>query len=323
MSRLITTLFLLDLTLVSLEIWDPSTIGVSIAESAVQPPSSISTTVLSVVNFLASQPAVEWIGTAAVFHTTNKHASSISQSGVFAPPSHALWDRNITGAGQVVSIGDTGVAWSSCFFNDPDVPVPFGHPQIVSYGCYRVLCSRQAVFANKALCTCCPVSDRVDYSHRKLVGYFAVRNKTHDLRNGHGTHTAGSIAGKAIHTPNTSTTTLTTLTDYNGVAPDAKLAIFDFNDGRTRTKIKTPRNITAGFFLPSHAAGARVSSNSWGARNGSYIRESRDMDAFVYAYPDFLPIFASGNYGQKGFQTVVAPSSAKKSALAMQFSTVG
>ena len=33
----------------------------------------------------------------------------------------------------------------------------------------------------------------------------------------------------------------------------------------------------------------------------------------MYAFPDFLPIFASGNYGQKGFQTVVAPSSAKKS----------
>ena len=38
--------------------------------------------------------------------------------------SHPLWDRNITGAGQVVTVGDTGVAWASCFFNDPTVPVP-------------------------------------------------------------------------------------------------------------------------------------------------------------------------------------------------------
>ena len=108
--------------------------GVSIAESAVQAPASISTTVLSVVNYLASQPAVEWIGTAAVFETANKHASSISQSGVFEPPSHPLWDRNLTGAGQVVSIGDTGVAWSSCFFYDPDVPVPFG--QLAPLWCF-------------------------------------------------------------------------------------------------------------------------------------------------------------------------------------------
>ena len=157
----------------------------------------------------------------------------------------------------------------------------------------------------------------MDHSHRKLVSYFAVRNKTHDLKNGHGTHTAGSIAGKALLTPPNTTASpsslASTLSQYNGLAPDAKLVIFDFNDGRTRTKIKTPHNITAGFFEPSHAAGARISSNSWGARNGSYIRESRDMDAFVWKYWDFLPIFASGNYGQKGFQTVVAPSSAKKS----------
>ena len=156
----------------------------------------------------------------------------------------------------------------------------------------------------------------MDHSHRKLVSYFAVRNKTHDMKNGHGTHTAGSIAGKAVHLPSNPPSSLASLSDYSGVAPDAKLVVFDFNDGKTRTKIKTPHSITAGFFLPSYAAGARLSSNSWGARNGSYIRESRDMDAFVYAYPDFLPVFASGNYGQKGYQTVVAPSSAKKSALA-------
>ena len=119
-----------------MEVWDPSTVGVTISKSAIQPPQSMAATVLSTVNYLSSQPEVEWIGTAAVFDTTNKHASSISQSGVFAPPSHPLWDRNLTGVGQVVSIGDTGVAWSSCFFNDPDVPVPFGQfvspPRVVA-----------------------------------------------------------------------------------------------------------------------------------------------------------------------------------------------
>ena len=121
-----------DVTGVSLEVWDPATVGVSIAESAIQPPSSISSTVLSIVRYLSSQPEVEWIGTAAVFETANKHAASISQSGVYMPPSHPLWDRNLTGAGQLVSIGDTGVAWSSCFFYDPDVPVPFGQLALLS-----------------------------------------------------------------------------------------------------------------------------------------------------------------------------------------------
>lgn len=154
-------------------------------------------------------------------------------------------------------------------------------------------------------------SDRVDHTHRKLVSYYAVHNKTHDQKNGHGTHTAGSIAGKALLTPSSSSLVHSPLADYNGVAPDAKLVIFDFNDGRTRTKIKTPHNITAGFFLPSHAAGARISSNSWGARNGSYIRESRDMDAFVYAYKDFLPVFASGVSSHLRFRTVAHQFSAR------------
>lgn len=136
---------LAGLTGVSLEVWDASTIGASIGESAIQLPSSIITTVLSIVHFLSSQPEVEWIGTAAIFDTANKHASSISQSGVFVPPSHPLWDRNLTGVGQVVSIGDTGVAWSSCFFYDADVPVPFGQlthlsSLSVAYGS-RCLCA--------------------------------------------------------------------------------------------------------------------------------------------------------------------------------------
>ena len=126
-------IFVSDLSGVTVEGWGPSTIGVSIAESAMQPPPSVSSTVLSVVDFLAAQPAVEWIGTAAVFDTANKHASSISQSGVFGPPSRPLWERNLTGAGQVVSIGDTGVAWSSCFFHDPEVPVPFSQHRSISH----------------------------------------------------------------------------------------------------------------------------------------------------------------------------------------------
>ena len=74
------------------------------------------------------------------------------------------------------------------------------------------------------------------------------------------------------------------------MAPSAKLAVWDFNDGRTRTKIRTPRDLTRGFFQPSYDVGARISSNSWGARNGSYIRESRDMDHFVWTHPVSRPL---------------------------------
>ena len=69
------------------------------------------------------------------------------------------------------------------------------------------------------------------------------------------------------------------------MAFDAKLAVFDFNNGRVKTKIRTPHDLISGFFQKSHDAGARISSNSWGARNGSYIKESRDLDHFVSTRP--------------------------------------
>ena len=57
-----------------------------------------------------------------------------------------------------------------------------------------------------------------------------------------------------------------------GVAPDAKLAIFDVNDGLTSGKIKPPKDIYAKYFqLAFETMGARISSNSWGSKNGSYI----------------------------------------------------
>ena len=177
----------------------------------------------------------------------------------------------------------------------------------------------------------------MDHGHRKIVTYVAAHNKTYDNQNGHGTHTvthspssspiectatrahrsllspqACSIAGSVILPPDVvQDDPLVVLHQYGGMAPGAKLAIFDFNDGRTHTKIRTPKDLTSGFFAPSYDLGARVSSNSWGARNGSYIRESRDLDAFVWRVGDFLPVFAAGNFGRNGFQTVVAPSSAK------------
>lgn len=65
--------------------------------------------------------------------------------------------------------------------------------------------------------------------------------------------------------------------------------------------------------MKSYDSGARLSSNSWGARNGSYIVECAETDRFVYDNSDFLPVFSSGNYGEKGEQSVVAPGTAKNS----------
>jgi hypothetical protein len=98
---------------------------------------------------------------------------------------------------------------------------------------------------------------------------------------GHGSHTAASIAGRidpariarALAKGDLAQAELLKhLSDYDGVAYEARLAVFDVNDGLTPGKIRPPRDIYAKYYqLAFDTMGARISSNSWGARNGSYI----------------------------------------------------
>ena len=112
-----------------------------------------------------------------------------------------------------------------------------------------------------------PFSDRVDPFHRKIVIYVSTRGKTYDHPSGHGTHTACSIAGSVEIDNRTDgfgqDHDLHDMARYNGIAPHARLAVFDFNDGQTQGKIKPPKDIYGQYFRRAyHEAGARISSNS-------------------------------------------------------------
>lgn len=74
----------------------------------------------AVLKWLSQRPAVHWIEPAAKLQLYNNKASSITQSGQPLPspwsPSvnadadhHPLWAAGITGAGQVIGCGDSGV----------------------------------------------------------------------------------------------------------------------------------------------------------------------------------------------------------------------
>jgi hypothetical protein len=69
------------------------------------------------------------------------------------------------------------------------------------------------------------------------------------------------------------------------------------------------------FFQQAYTQGARIHTNSWGDNENSsaqnnYSAGSEDVDAFSYAHPDFLLLFAAGNSGP-GSATVGSPSTAK------------
>jgi hypothetical protein len=172
---------------------------------------------------LANQEEIHWIERKLSMDLHNHAAGVIMQSdGVNYPESAAIgkkpfWDNGITGEGEIVGIGgnvliilrshilDTGIDWDMCFFYDPNNDVPF---------------------------------DTVSDTHRKIRGYKVMRFKDaktgaivagdrKDSINGHGTHTAGSIAGNIMNT----SSSYSSLSKYDGVAPGAKIYFTDLSTG--------------------------------------------------------------------------------------------
>ena len=119
-------------------------------------------------------------------------------------------------------------------------------------------------------------------------------------QNGHGTHTAGSIVGNG------------TMSDggVRGVAWGAKLwAWFCGGPGES---LYTPDDCGLLFRPDQENWPTYIHSASWGSDTfGQYDSYCGDIDAYIWSNPDFLPVFANGNAGQKGSSTVGSPAAAK------------
>ncbi|CAM9226760.1 unnamed protein product, partial [Ectocarpus fasciculatus] len=179
----------------------------------------------------------------------------------------------LTGEGQVIGISDTGIDMQSCFFKDDSASF---------------------------------IYDSLNPAHRKILYYHTQFGDRMDSAAGHGTHVAGSLAGS---------TSQTGYSLYNGIASAAKVSFFDLHSSGPEGELSVPSDLSK-IFLPLYATGARVISNSWGMPNyselaNSYTLDSRAVDMFMYIYPDSLIIFAAGNNGALGENSVVAPSTNK------------
>lgn len=129
-----------------------------------------------------------------------------------------------------------------------------------------------------------PDGDAPGPTHRKVV-YQADSNSST-----HGTHTAGTAVGNQ--------TPVTGASDYNGVAPEARMATSRYNAG--------------GFNLYTELAnhysyGARVHTNSWGNDGTTaYTSDCRDIDRYSRDYEDAMVAFAETNTS-----TLKTPENAK------------
>ena len=94
--------------------------------------------------------------------------------------------------------------------------------------------------------------------------------------------------------------------DSEGVAPDARVAFFDL--GASDGTLVAPANLKNKFFPAAFDAGARIHSNSWGSTLFSYETDDLNVDTFAYNNPSMLILFAAGNDGDSGHETVFSPA---------------
>ena len=185
----------------------------------------------------------------------------------------------LTGAQQILSLSDTGVAPGSCFFSDTRaVPLVNGFASVPP-----------------------------DSGHRKFRAYSAGSGGDFDdaRGGGHGTHVAGTAVGRAA------TNAANSVRDFDGGAPDARLCVVDLlpDDGAF---LRVPLDIGGTILQWSMDCGARVHSASWGAdTRGVYSADDEAVDRFAFEHRHFLPIFAAGNGGERAGGSIVSPSLAK------------
>jgi hypothetical protein len=248
----------------------------------------------------------------AVTVSANETSFRTIQSG-WGSAATPLTDHGLNGAGQIVAVLDTGVDYDSCYFAETDgsrPPANTGSP-LTGLAWTNIDLSRRKIIAYDFL-----------YSCDQYPGARGCENPNDPSaydNTDHGTHAAAIITGDFNRFGEH---------DYaDGMAPAAKLIVQDggFIGGdlcSQRPGFGCPVNLTP-ILDQAYKQGARIHSNSWGDRQGAapnqitptanYSASARDVDAFVYAHPDMLVVFDTGNWGTT---TEVLPTPAPAMSLA-------
>ncbi len=228
---------------------------------------------LSRLGEIANLREVSWLEPWPEYHHNNETAQWTTQT--FFPGLRRLWDKGITGEGETVSTGDSGIQMNQLFFNDAGVPIP-------GVGHYP--------------------------SHRKVIAYIlgGAGSTFGDAAGAswHGTHTAGTICGDDQPRGGTN--------PNDGMPLKAKM--FHIDCGAASSSIYPPTNMYTGMYDTAYkgnaGGGARVSSQSWGGSTNSYNTNSAQTDQFMFDKQDMLVFCSAGNSGP-GANTIGAPGTAK------------
>jgi hypothetical protein len=224
---------------------------------------------------LSNRYDIIWIEEKFKMYTQLKYAIGITQSDY--PQKNTINWANLTGQDHIVGVADTGIDPYSCYFYDSNYEYPY---------------------------------DSVNSNHRKVIYYQTTYGDAVDSY-GHGTEVSNVIAGECDTDSNTNTD------NHNGVAYNAKLAFADIGTGTctdddgSSCVLSPPSNAYNNLYKVLYSKGARVLSMSWGSTSNKYTTDARYVDQFMYDYPDAILLFAAGNSGTDGVNTVGTPATNK------------
>lgn len=152
---------------------------------------------------------------------------------------------------------------------------------------------------------------------RKVIQYVAYSDGVPDNEYDHGIYIlfacevfAGTWCGGASIGDCIDVNLFPMASHYNGLAPKAKLTMFDVKT-RGEATMNVP-SLSKIALPPAYLAGVRVHSNSWGSLGTSgYTSMALDVDDFMYRHSDFLFVAAAGNSGNLGMNSVLSPGISK------------
>jgi hypothetical protein len=244
----------------------------------------------AVLDALRATAGLVWADLQPPVRLLNADASWRCQSGV-----EGVWpldERDLRGQDQVVGIMDTGIDIDHCMFWDPAA----GLPALNGASGVTVNPDQRKVLA-------------VDfYWTRDWPGPGAFDWDGH----GHGSHVAGSVAGDAGADG--------VRGGVDGMAPAARLVIQDggyaVDDCADLPGLGCPVRPLEPVLQQAYDQGARLHSNSWGDEenflpHNRYTERAADVDRFVWEHPDMTVLFAAGNAGGDGDDSVISPATAK------------
>jgi len=264
---------------------------------------------------IAGLARVMWVEPWELPHTLDSNAQALLQTGLLPTDANArrLWANGLTGLGETITLGDTGIDFDSNFFRESSAVIQKGQ-------------------GGDPTGTIGPLSiyNTTDTSRRKLVRYMLMSpgkgidpwtggdpEARKDSINGggcpsgHGTSTSGNAAGSDAPPIGTST--------QDGMALDAKLIVQDI--GSVGPTMGCPSPLVGDIlsyipdnyddlFGPAYTNNSRIHSNSWGGADNGYDLQAMMVDRFVWNHPDMAIFFASGN-GGPGLFTVGSPGTSK------------